>query len=122
MAIASDDLRGDGLRLEPELAERDRLDLRIEISVDTHCTGDLADRDCVPCADEPARRADDFGVPACKYQPRGDRLGMNAVRAADRRCGRVLARAFGEHVREPDHATDDPLECTPGLDREARIE
>src|SRR6185369_16120852 len=45
MAIALHDLRRDGLGLEAELAERDALDLGIQVAVHADRAGDLADRD-----------------------------------------------------------------------------
>ena len=43
-------------------------------------------------------RAHDLGVPAREHQAGGDRLGVDAVRAADHRRRRVLARRVGEHA------------------------
>ena len=54
---------------------------------------------------------DDLGVPAREHQAGRDRLGVDAVRAADHRRLRVLARALGERrARGPSTPSEDLLE------------
>jgi hypothetical protein len=122
VAVARDDLGGDGLAGEAELVERLGLDLRIEVAVDPDGAGDLADRDGVRGARDALGGARDLGVPAREREPGGDRLGVDTVRAADHRRPRVLAGAPGERRFELADRIEDLLERAAGLDRERGVE
>jgi hypothetical protein len=122
VAIARDDLGGDGLGHEAQLVERLGLDLRIEVPVHADRAGDLADRDRVGGVGQALRGARDLGVPAREGQPRGDRLGVDAVRAADHRRPGVLARALGERRLELADRVEDLVERAAGLQRQRGVE
>ena len=65
----------------------------LEVGVGADRAGDLADRDLVARGDQRAPRAPELGVEAREHQPGRDRLGVDAVRAADRRRRAVLLGA-----------------------------
>jgi hypothetical protein len=122
VAVARDDLGRDGLGLKAELVERLGLDLRVKVAVHADRAGDLADRDRARRARDPLGRARDLGVPARERQPGGDRLGVDAVRPADHRRGRMLACAPGERGLELADRVEDLLERADALDRERGVE
>ena len=78
---------------QAQLRQRPRLDRRVEVGVGADGAGDLADRDRLARRDQRAARAPDLGVEAGEDQAGGDRLGVDAVRAADHRRARVLLGA-----------------------------
>ena len=93
MAVARDDLGGDGLRRQPERARDMRLDARIDIGEGADGAGDGAGRDLVARAFQPRRARAELGIGEGQLQPEGGRLGMDAVRAADGRRELVLEGA-----------------------------
>ena len=111
-------------RGEPERAERRALDRRVEVGVGADRAGDLADRDLVARRDERARaRARARRSQPREHQAGGDRLGVDAVRAADHRRRARAPRRGGGRPRAAGR-------CRPGsasarldqLDRERGVE
>ena len=83
-----------GSTVKPDLMRHIVFDARIDIGESADGAGNRAGRNFPARLDEPFARADEFGIGLRELQPEGRRLGVNAVRAADRRrvvCARKRA-------------------------------
>ena len=122
MAVALDDLGGDVGRLEPEFFTDIRLHLGIEMGVGAdgpaeHSVGDAV-AGLLQALDGPA----ELIVHDSELQPEGDRLGMDAVAAADHRGELVLFGADGDRLAEFVQILEQDVGRLDHLDREGRIE
>ena len=80
-----------GSTVEAQLLGDMRLDPRIDIGEGADRAGDRAGRDLGARRDQPGAAAGELGIGLGQLEPEGDRLGMDAVAAADRRRQLVLA-------------------------------
>ena len=95
VAVALEDLRGDGRRQQPELRADRLLDLGRQVRERPHGARELAVGDRGPGAVEPRELALQLRVPQRELQAERHRLGVHAVRAPDHRrraCGGRRAR------------------------------
>ena len=99
VAVARHDLRRDRLGREPEPPSTAGLDLGRVVGERADRAGQLADRDLVARLDQRAPAAAQLGVPARALEAEGDRLGVDAVRAADH--GRVAVALGLRAARRP---------------------
>ena len=120
--IARDDLRAHRLRREAERAERARLDRRREVRVRPDRAGDLADGDLRARRGEARLAARDLGVVPGERETEGDRLGEDAVAAADHRRLRVLARAPRERGEQRVAAREEQIGRVAEQDGERGVE
>src|SRR6478672_10235773 len=100
MTVAGDDLRGEGIRLESEPLARDPLDLRLHLCVRADGSRELPDACLLEGARQPLARPVELERPAGELPSERDRLGVDAVRAADANGRAVLLCA-----------ADDGLQC-----------
>ncbi len=98
MTIARDDLRRGRFGPESEGVERFGLDARREVCVGPDGAGDLTDGNFVARHLEPLSPAGELGVVAGQDQSKGGRLGVDAVRAADRRGTSMLLDAAAQRL------------------------
>ena len=76
-------------------------DARIDVGEGADGTRDRAGRDLRAGVLHPLPGARELGVGLCQLQAEGDRLGMDAVAAADGRCHLVLEGARLERRQQP---------------------
>src|SRR5471032_1850864 len=81
-SVALDDLRREHGGHQPKLLADVFLDARIEMRVGADRAGELAHGDLVARFDQPLLRASEFVVHQREIEAVGDRLGVDAVRAA----------------------------------------
>ena len=93
VTVARDHLRRDRLRGQAHLARDVFLDARIDIGERADRAGNRAGRDFRARGDQPAAGAREFRVGLGELQAEGGRLGVDAMRAADRRRQPVLIGA-----------------------------
>ena len=93
VAIARNDLRRGGLDGKSELFGDIGFDARIDIRISPDGAGNRAGRDFLPRMHEPLAGAQKFGIGLRELQPEGHWLGVDAMRAADRRGQLVFERA-----------------------------
>ena len=93
VAVARDHLGRDRLEREPHRLGDMRLDARIDLGEGADRAGDRAGRDLLARGDQPLAGAGELGIGIGELQPEGDRLGMDAVGAADGRRHLVLEGA-----------------------------
>ena len=96
MPVALDNLRGDRRGLEAELFADVFLDARIKMRVRADGAGELAHRDLLARLDQSLFGPAKFVVHQRKLEAVGDRLGVDAVRAAHHRREFVLPGARGD--------------------------
>ena len=75
--------------------------LRLQMAEGAHRAGKLADAHIFCCCIEAHQVALDLRIPVQQLQPEGRRLGVDAVRAADRRRVLELKRAPLQHLLQP---------------------
>jgi hypothetical protein len=92
VAIARDDLGRDRLDREAELLGDMRFDARIDIGEGADRARDRAGGDVGAGGDQALAVALELGIGLGELEAEGDRLGMDAVAAADRRGELVLDR------------------------------
>jgi len=108
----------------PQAQRRQGLGLhaRIQVGVRPDRAGDLADGDLLARPRQRLARAAQLGVEAGEDLPRGDRLGVDAVRAADHRRAPVLLGAAAARGAQPVDAGQDLVGGVAQQDRERRVE
>ena len=97
--IALNDLRGKRRRLQAELLADRSLDRRIEVRVRADRAAQLADAHARRRLLEPFQGAAEFVIHQRQLQSEGDRLGMDAVAAADHRRHLELPRPVRDGAR-----------------------
>ena len=100
VAVARDHLRGDRLDGEAHFRGDMRLDARIDLRERADRAGDRAGRDLPARRDQPILGARELRIGLRELQPERDRLGMDAVRAADGRRHLVLEGAALERLEQ----------------------
>ena len=93
VAVARNDLGRDRLGREAERLRDVGFDPRIDVGEGADGTRDRAGRDLLARVLQPLPGARELGVGLCQLQTEGDRLGMDAVAAADGWCHLVLEGA-----------------------------
>ena len=81
VAVARDDLGGDGLDGEAEALAGERLDARVDVRVGADRAGELADRDAARAPAQPLAVAVELVRPAEQLEPERRRLRVHAVGA-----------------------------------------
>jgi hypothetical protein len=122
MAIARDDLRRDGLDRQAELGGDMLLHRRIDIGEGADRAGDRAGGDIGARRDQPGLAAVELGIGLRELEAEGDRLGMDAVAAADRRRHLMLDRAALEHREQGVEVGEQDVGGARELHREAGVE
>ena len=92
VAVAAHHLGRGRVGRQAERARTRTLHLGADVGVGADRAGDLADRDPLPRARQPLRVALQLREPAGGLEAEGDRLGMDAVAAADHGGGPMLQR------------------------------
>ena len=120
--VAGDDLGRHRLAIEAEGPEGRLLDAGIGVGVGAHSAGQLSDADAGERSFEPHATAAQLAEPAEQLQAERGRLGMHAVRAADRRRMPVLLGACAERdVDGVDALEQDPARVSE-LERQRRVD
>ena len=120
--VALDDLRRRRLGLEPEPLAGDALDLGIDRRVVADRARELADAHALERPREPAPGAVELEGPDRELEAERRRLGVDAVRAADRQRQAVLLRALHDGGERPVDPLEDQLARLPDLERERRVD
>ena len=89
-----------GSTLEAQLLRDMRFDRRVDVGEGADRAGNGAGGDLVARRDQPAAVAGELGIGLGELEPEGDRLGMDAVAAADGRGQLVLEGAALQHFEQ----------------------
>jgi len=122
VAVARDHLGGDGLDAEPQLLSDMGLDARIDVGEGPDRARDRAGGDVVAGRGEAGAVAGEFGISLRQLEAEGDRLGVDAVAAADRRRQLVLEGAALQHRQQSVEIRDQDVRRAAQLHREAGVE
>ena len=122
MPVALHDLRRRRLGLEPEPLARDALDLGIDRRVVPDRAGELPDPHARERGREPLTVALELERPDGELEAERRRLGVNAVRAADRQRQPVLLGALHDRVEGAVDPGQDELAGRADLERERRVD
>ncbi len=122
VAVARDHLGRDGLDRQAHLLRDMRLDPGIDIGEGADRARNGAGGDLGARGDEAGAVAGELGIGLRQLQPEGDRLGMDAVAAADRRGQLVLEGAALQHREQLVEIGDQDVGGLAELDREAGVE
>ena len=100
VAVTRDDLGGDGLDCEPQFVGDVLLDRRVYVGESAHSAGNRTSGDLFARGNQALSAAAELGVGFGELQAEGDRLGVDAVAAADGRRVLVLFRAALDRRQE----------------------
>ena len=120
--VPRDDLRRDRLGREPEALAGDPLDLRVAAAVRPHRAGELADPHAFERPLEALAIALELERPPGELGAEGDRLGMDAVRAARHHGLAVLLGPRHHGGERPVDAVEDQGSRLAHLERRRRVE
>ena len=101
VAVAADDLGRRRVRGQSQPVEHVPLDRGADVGVRADGAGDRADADALARAGQALGVAPQLGEPAGGLEPKGDRLGVDAVAAADHRRVAMLERQPADDLDEP---------------------
>ena len=122
MPVALHDLGCRRLGLEPEPLAGDALDLGIDRRIVADGARELSDANSFERARDPAPGAVELEGPDRELQAEGRRLGVDAVRAADRERQAVLVRPLHHRGEGPVDPIHDQLARSAKLERERRVD
>ncbi len=122
MAVALENLRGRGCRLEPELEARDPLDLGVGRRVRPDGAGELADSQPLDRAGEALPVATERERPADELETERRRLRVDAVRSPDAEGHPMLLGASDNGSQGPFQACEHKQAGLLDGDRERRVE
>ena len=111
-----------GSTVEAQLRRDMRFDPRVDIGEGADRARNRAGGDLGARRDEPGAVAGEFGIGLGELEPEGDRLGMDAVAAADGRRQLVLEGAALQHREQGVEIGDQDVGGAGELDREAGVE
>ena len=122
VAVAADDLGRRRVRLQPELVEDMSLDLGADVGMGAHRPRDRADADGLARPGQPLDVALELGEPAGGLEAERDRLGVDAVRAADHRRVAMLEREAPDDLDETRQLALDDAGRVAQHDRGGRVQ
>ena len=122
VTVAGDDLGRDRLDRQPHLLGDVFLDVRIDVGEGADGAGDGAGRDLALRLDQAQLGALELGIGLGELQPEGRRLGVDAVRAADRRRRLVLEGAAADRGEKPVEVGEQQVRRPHQLDGKAGVE
>ncbi len=122
MPVAGDDLRRNRLAAEPQRPEGELLDAGVGVGVGAHGARQLADPNAGQRRLEPGAPPAELHQPAEQLESEGRRLGVHAVRSADRRRVAVLLGPREQRgVDRVDVVEQDPSRVSE-LERQSRVD
>ena len=122
MAVARDHLGRDRLGLQAQFRRDIRLDPRIDVGEGADRAGNRASRNLLARRDKPGAGAGELGMGDGELEAEGGRLGVDSVRAADRRRHLVLEGAALERREQRVDVGDEDVARAPELHGEAGVE
>ena len=122
MPVAGNDLGRHRLGRQPHLVGDIGFDARIDVGEGADGAGQRAGRHLFAGGDEPLLGPLELGMGVGELQPEGDRLGVDAVAAADGRRHLVLERAPLEGAQQRVDVGDEEIGGARELHVEARVE
>ena len=122
VAIARDDLGRNRLRLQAQFRRYIRLDPWIDIGEGADRPGNRAGRNLLARRDKPGAGAGELGMGDGELEAEGGGLGVDSVRAADRRRHLMLEGAALQRREQRVDVGDEDVARTPELHGEAGVE